>query len=140
MQLVRILDELPEGFAALRAEAAAQGHRHMDRLAQEWVQTPKLFVALLAAFAGDELVGIGGLTAEPEPAPEPAMRMRRLYVAKAARGQGVARLIVNALLQEALGEVRLVTVHSHGGATGFWEAMGFTPVVGRPWSHVFAAG
>lgn len=137
LQLVRIGDALPDGFDVLRAEADAEGHRHMTRLAAEMAETPEVFVALLAAFDGGALVGIGGMTAEPaDPA---AIRMRRLYVAQAARGRGVARTIANALLNEALGQTRLVTVHAgNPGAERFWEAMGYAPVYGRPWSHQFA--
>jgi GNAT superfamily N-acetyltransferase len=138
LQLVRIADTLPEGFAALRAEADTEGHRHMARLAAEIAEAPELFVALLAAFEDGELLGIGGMTVEP--ADPSAIRMRRLYVARAARGRGVARAIANALLNEALGETRLVTVHAgNPGAERFWEAVGFAPVADRAWSHQFAA-
>lgn len=136
VHLVRIEDELPVGFEALRAEADAEGHRHMSRLAAERAETPELFIALLAAFDDGELLGIGGMTAEPGDAS--AIRMRRLYVTQAARGRGVARAIANALLNEALGQTRLVTVHAgNPGAERFWEAMGFAPVADRPWSHQF---
>ena len=138
LQLVRVEHELPDGFEALRAEAEAEGHRHMTRLAVEVGETAELFVALLAAFEEGELLGIGGMTAEPTDAA--AIRMRRLYVAPAARGRGVARAIANALLHEALAQTRLVTVHAgNPGAERFWEAMGFACVGGLPWSHQFAA-
>ncbi|WP_334162005.1 GNAT family N-acetyltransferase [Phenylobacterium sp.] len=141
VQLVRILDDLPDGFEALRAEAEAEGHRHLTRLAQEWAENPGRFAAVLAAFAGGELMGVGALTPEPAPAPEPALRMRRLYVSKAARRQGVARTIASALLQEALDQVSLVTVHAgNPDAALFWEAQGFSPVAGAAWSHEFRPG
>ena len=41
LQLVRIEDELPDGFEALRAEGEAEGHRHMTRLAVEVGETPE---------------------------------------------------------------------------------------------------
>jgi GNAT superfamily N-acetyltransferase len=138
LQLVRIDGEPPAGFERLRAEAAAAGYRHMDRFAEEWARTPRMFHALLAAFAAGELVGLGAITDEPVPAGEPAWRMRRLYVAKAARGAGVGRTLANALLQEALDNVRLVTVHAGDAAAGrFWQALGFRSVEGRPWSHEY---
>jgi GNAT superfamily N-acetyltransferase len=138
LQLVRIEAELPAGFGPLRAEADAEGWRHMRRLAEERARTPGMFHALLGAFAAGELVGLGAITDEPVPAGEPAWRMRRLYVAKAARGAGVGRTLANALLQEALDNVRLVTVHAGDGAAGrFWQALGFRPVEGRAWTHEF---
>ena len=138
VQLVRITDSLPDGFEALRAEAETEGHRHLTRLATEMAQAPGMFLALLAAFDEGALLGIGGMTVEPnEPA---AIRMRRLYVAQPVRGRGVARAIANALLEEALGQTRLITVHAgNPGAERFWEAMEFSPVPDRPWSHQFAA-
>lgn len=141
VQLVRVIDALPDSFDALRAEAVAEGHRHLDRLAAEWADDRGRFTAVLAAFAGGELVGIGALTPEPQPAAEPALRMRRLYVARAARRQGVARTIISALLQEALGEVRLVTAHAgNPEAALFWQAEGFAPVADAAWSHEFRLG
>lgn len=136
VQLVRILDTLPEGFDALRKEADAEGHRHMTRLAVEFAETPELFIALLAGIDGGDLLGIGGMTIDPdEPA---AIRMRRLYVSPAARGRGIARTLANALLNEALGQTRLITVHAgNPGAERFWETMGFATVRDRPWSHQF---
>jgi GNAT superfamily N-acetyltransferase len=110
----------------------------MTRLAAEVAETPDVFIALLAAFDDNGFLGIGGMTVEPTDSA--AIRMRRLYVAQAARLRGVARAIANALLQEALGQTRLVTVHAgNPGAERFWEGMGFSPVSERPWSHQFAA-
>ena len=136
LPLVRINDSLPDGFDALSAEADAEGHRHMTRLAAEIAATPEMFTVLLAAFEDGELVGIGGVT--PEPTDPSAQRMRRLFVAARARRRGVARTLANALLSEALQHAPLVTVHAgNPGAERFWEAMGFTPATDRAWSHSF---
>lgn len=137
IQLVRVLEALPDGFGALRAEAAAEGFRHMDRLAEEWAAGGEAFVALLAAFDDGELAGIGGLTREPAPSPEPALRLRRLYVRPSSRRLGVGRALASALIQEAFDQVALVTVHAgDGAAAAFWEAQGFASVAERAWSHM----
>jgi GNAT superfamily N-acetyltransferase len=136
LQLVRIVGALPDGFAGLRAEADAEGHRHMARLADEWAEDPTIFVALIAALNEGEFVGIGGLTPEPRAVDQQALRMRRLYVSESARLQGVARAIASALMQEALDQVGLLTVHAGDkGAAAFWEALGFKAVQGEAWSH-----
>jgi GNAT superfamily N-acetyltransferase len=136
IQLVRIEDGLPDGFEALRLEADREGHNNMSRLAAERSAGEPFFIALLAAYAGGELAGVGGLTAEPAPTAEPALRMRRLYVRPASRREGVGRTLASALIQEAFDQTDLVTVHAGDEAAArFWEAQGFLPVVDRPWSH-----
>jgi GNAT superfamily N-acetyltransferase len=140
IQLVRIFEGLPDGFAALRTEAAAEGHRHMDRLEADFESGAQRFdrdgESLLAAFVEGELAGIGGITHEPGETAEPALRMRRLYVAPSYRRGGVARAIASALAQEGFSHVALITVHAgNPGADAFWQAQGFTAVEGRPWSH-----
>ncbi len=136
VQLVRLTDSLPEGFDALMALASEEGHWNMARLADEVATGATTFIALLAAMSAGDLVGIGGMTFEPEPALEPAIRMRRLYVVPSARREGVARTIVSALLQEAWDQVDLVTVRAGSKDAGrFWATQGFSVVEGLPWSH-----
>lgn len=140
LTLARIFDALPEGFDALRAEADAEGHGNLARLAEEFAADREGFTALLAAFSDGQLVGIGGLTPEPEASPGSAYRMRRLFVSARARRRGVGTALANALLNEALGMTRLVTVHAGTPeAAAFWQALGFEPVAGRAWSHEYFA-
>lgn len=140
MQLVRIQDDLPEDFGRLRAAADAEGFRALARLAAEWAQDRDAFVCLLGAMQDDRLAAIGGLTPEPEPQGQAAMRVRRLYVDPAARRSGVGRTLVNALLQEALDSVSLVTINARDTlAPAFWTAVGFERVTDLPWSHQFVA-
>ena len=142
LQLVRILDALPDGFEALRRDAEAEGWRHMTRLADDWASGAQRFdapgAALFAARLGGRLAAVGGLTPEPAPSPEPALRLRRVYVAPDLRRQGVGMALCNALLQEALDQVGLVTVHAPDPqAAAFWEAQGFVAQSGQAWSHAF---
>jgi GNAT superfamily N-acetyltransferase len=137
VQLVRIVGGLPEGFAALRAAADAEGFRALSRLQAEW---PGPFVTLLAAYLDGGLAGVGGLTAEPGETDAPALRIRRLYVHPQARRAGVGTALVNALLQEALGSARLVTVNAADTSSPeFWTWLGFRPAAGRAWTHEFRA-
>ena len=136
LSLERITDTLPVGFAELEADAKADGHGHLTRLAAEFAQCPTIFHAIFACHLDGSLAGIGAITDEPSPTSQPTWRVRRLYVHRKCRRRNVAHTIANALLQEAVWNVSTVTVHAgNDGAARFWEAIGFGPVAGRAWSH-----
>jgi GNAT superfamily N-acetyltransferase len=78
---------------------------------------------LLAAYVGDALAGIGGLTREPAIAG--ALRVRRFYVAIAHRRHGTGRTIAEALLRRTA--VRTITCNAAAGSEAFWQALGFVP-------------
>jgi len=134
--LARVSNRLPDGFDALRDDAEVGGQRHVSRWAAEFMGTPAMFHAIFAAYIEGNLAGVGAITDEPEPTKTPAWRMRRLYVHRQFRLRGAARAIAIALLKEAAGKVRLVTVNAgNGHAARFWEQMSFYPVDDRGWTH-----
>jgi GNAT superfamily N-acetyltransferase len=134
--LERPSKRLPYGFEDLRADAVADGHRHLIRLAAELENTPAMFHAVFAGYVDGRLAGIGAMTDEPALTPASAWRLRRLYVHRNFRRRGVARTIVTALVREAAGKVSRVTVRAgNDSASRFWEAVGFRPVPGKAWSH-----
>ncbi len=141
IQLIRIIDDLPDGFDALLADAASEGVRNMAQLARDWTSGDQGFdgegEALLGALLAGDLAGVGGLSVEPAAA-EPARRVRRFYVRPAFRRQGVARSLASALIQEALDQVDLLTCNAAASPTAapFWEAQGFLPETSGPWTHV----
>jgi len=136
LSLERIIDTLPVGFAELEADAKADGHDHLTRLAAEFAQSPAVFHAIFACHLVGRLAGIGAITEEPCPTSQPTWRMRRLYVHRKFRRCNIARAIANALLQEAAWNVSIVTVHAgNDDAARFWVAIGFGPVAGCAWSH-----
>ena len=52
----------------------------------------------------------------------------------------MGRAILNALLQEALDNVDLVTINAADTLSpAFWTALGFKAVTGKPWTHEFRA-
>ena len=139
MQVVRLQDGLPGDFDCLRAAAAAEGWRHLDRLSAEVEAGAPVFLALFAVREGGGLAGIGGLTQEPSPDDgAPALRLRRLYVHPDARRRGVGRTLASALIQEGLDSVRRLTVHTDDAhAEAFWRAQGFALVSGKAWNLEF---
>jgi len=139
-QLTRILDDLPDDFAALRAEAVAEGYPHIERLTQEWQSGAQRFdkpgEALFVAFVDGDLAGIGGLTREPSAPHAPLLRARRFYVRPRFRDVGVGRALASAIIAEAFAAGAHVTVHAGRDAPGFWERLGFTPLRDAAYSHI----
>jgi GNAT superfamily N-acetyltransferase len=140
LQLVRLFDELPDGFDDLVAEASGEGVRDMALLAEGW-QAGERFQndgeAILVAFLLGELAGIGALNVEPA-ASEPARRLRRFYVRTALRRRGVATALAAALIHEGFDRVGLLTVNAAASPTAepFWEAQGFVADTTGPWTHL----
>jgi GNAT superfamily N-acetyltransferase len=127
IRLERVSGALPSGLDTMRAEARAENHTMLDTLANEWESGKTRFdrpgEALYAAYSGDELAGIGGLTLEPTiPG---ALRMRRFYVYRRFRRTGVGRALALALLNARAG--RTVTANAAAGSEAFWQAFGFIP-------------
>ena len=139
MQLDRIIDELPHGFDAMRAEASAEGHRNMERLALDWASGAMRFdgkgEALLAAHVQGTLAGIGGLIIEP--VVPSAFRMRRFYVRPAFRRQGIGCKLAIALIEPALACGSAITVNAGNiDAPAFWIRLGFTPDLRDGHTHI----
>jgi GNAT superfamily N-acetyltransferase len=129
VKLERVIERLPAGFDALRAEARGEGYRFVERLATDWSSGTTRFdregEALLAARLGGTLAAIGGLTIEP--IVSGALRMRRFYVRREYRRRGIGCVLATALLEQAARFVRLVTVNAAPASTAFWESLGFAP-------------
>lgn len=138
MRLEQILTELPAGFDVLKAEARAEGYRHVERLADEWIAGTMRFdrdgEALLAATLAGQLAGIGGLTIDPS---QPgALRMRRFYVRAAFRRNGIGRALAENLLVRARTFGRMITVNAGTGSEPFWRSLGFVAEPRNGHTHV----
>jgi GNAT superfamily N-acetyltransferase len=140
LQLVRLFDELPDGFDDLVAEASGEGVRNMALLAEGWKAGARFQgdgEAILAAFLVGALAGIGAMSVEPA-ASEPARRLRRFYIRPAMRRRGVATALASALIHEGFDSVDVLTVNARASkaAAPFWEAQGFVADASGPWTHV----
>lgn len=89
-------------FAPLRDDASREGAAFIERLVAKWEQGANRFdrpgERLLGAFAGESLVGVGGLSRDPYRSDEGVGRLRHLYVLAACRGRGVGSMLVDRLL------------------------------------------
>jgi GNAT superfamily N-acetyltransferase len=138
LRLLPVTDALPAGFAAMREEAAREGHRHLERLAGDWASCVMRFdrpgEKLLAAQLGEELAGIGGLTIDP--ADPGALRMRRFYVRSRFRRRGIARALALRLIAEARRAGGRLTVNAQVSSFAFWESVGFRPDARDGHTHI----
>lgn len=81
-------------------------------------------VRFMAARRGDQALGMGALLIHPSYG-----EIKRVYVAKAARGQGIARLVLEGLIAQARAEslplLRLETGIHQPEALSLFAALGF---------------
>ena len=130
------LAALPAGFGDLAADAKAAGSRILDVLEQDWdsgaVRFDRPGEALFGAVNGDALLGILGVTCDPYMRDAAVMRVRRLYVLRAARCSGLGRQLVEAAAAQArsAGAARL-RVRAPASAFAFYERCGFLRLVGE---------
>ncbi len=126
LRIIEVTKTLPPGFDRLRVLAKQEGFNHIDRLAQDWATGVTRFdrsgESLLAAFIENDLVGIGGLTIDPDSSAQ--LRMRRFYVSPTFRGQSIGRALADKLLNQT--QVT-ITVNAPEDAHCFWQAIGFRP-------------
>ena len=133
---------LPMGFELLRAEAAAEGFRHVETLRDEWESGANRFTQpgeqLLAAFDGEVLAGIGGVTRDY--ALPGGLRMRRFYIRPTFRRCGAGRLLAATLLADAKRLGRSVTLRApYPQAAAFWESLGFVREECEGFTHILRA-
>ncbi|WP_137177923.1 GNAT family N-acetyltransferase [Roseomonas sp. AR75] len=138
---VALIRALPPAFGELAADALADSQKMLEVLREDWESGTQRFdgpgAALFAAYAGDALLGLGGLTRDPY-LQDSAGRVRRLYVRRASRGHGAGRALVEAIIAGAAeaGWPR-VRVRAPASAFRFYERCGFLRAVGeRAATHV----
>jgi GNAT superfamily N-acetyltransferase len=138
--------ELPQGFELLRHAADGEAYNMLAVLAKEWADGTNRFdkpgEALVAAYDGGMLAGVGAMTLDPYiPG---ALRMRRFYVSPRYRRHGVGRALARALLERPELEGKTITLNApQAEAARFWESLGFirdnrdghTHVRAEPYAH-----
>jgi len=139
------LNSLPAGLDALRIESGREGFGFLDRLVADWIGGTNTFSRsgerLLGAFADGQLVGVGGLNADPYLPGTDVGRIRHVYVLGVWRHQGVGRALIDRLVRDAGGlfsELRLRTATA--GAAAFYVRCGFSPVDDPTATHAVKLG
>lgn len=126
------LSALPPEILVLEAEAVTEGFRFLTRLVADWKNGSNRFdqpgECLFGAFRNGQLIAIGGISNDPYVGPDIG-RLRRVYVARASRGQNVGQALVQQLLEYAARRfqvVRLSTDTPEGAA--FYLRCGFQQI------------
>jgi GNAT superfamily N-acetyltransferase len=127
---IEVVDELPAEADELAAIARAEGFAMLDRLVADWDAGTNRFdqpgERLLAAWAGERLVGVGGLNRDPW-AGDRVGRVRRLFVRPGNRREGIGgallRAIIGAAREHGFEQLHLRTTTERGAA--FFESAGF---------------
>jgi N-acetylglutamate synthase-like GNAT family acetyltransferase len=134
---------LPDGIDQLRAEATRHGFHFLDRLVSDWHSGLNRFdqrgEQFLLAFAGNRVVGVGGLNHDPYVESAEIGRLRHLYVLNDWRRKGVGRALVERLLQSARGTFTIVRTRARTKeASVFYDLCGFSGIHDDAASHAIA--
>lgn len=128
-------------FAPLLAEGEAAEGAFLSRLRDQWRSGELRFEregeVLLGAFDRGLLVGVADISHDPY-APEPGLgRVRHVYVLRAWRGQGVARLLLERLIAHASGSFTALRLSAVGrpAAIRLYERLGFVACDGDGQTH-----
>lgn len=139
------LNSLPAGLEALRIESGREGFGFLDRLVADWTAGTNAFSrfgeGLLGAFADRQLVGVGGLNADPYVPGTGVGRIRHVYVLGVWRHQGVGRALIDRLVREAEGQFSELRLRAASAdAAAFYVRCGFSPVDDPTATHAVKLG
>ena len=124
---LRALQEHPEAFGASYED---ERQRSLETVAERLQATPDSF--MLGAWERDALVGIVGLYRSPGIKVRHRAGVGGMYVAAAARSQGIGSALINRLIEHAptltqLEEIILAVTVGNVTARTLYLAAGFTP-------------
>ena len=112
----------------LAAIARSEGFQFLDRLIVEWTEGSNRFSqpgeAIFGAFVGEVLVGTAGITVQRDH----VGRVRRVYVHPAYRRQGIAKLLMDAVLTIGRDHFTTLVLYTETDeARNMYERLGFVP-------------
>jgi len=138
----RLSGEPADRLGALVVESERQGFRFLRRLLEEWQQGTNRFdrsgEVLFVARAGDDVIGVCGLSLDPYADDPQVGRVRHLYVLVPHRRAGVGEQLVNDVIEAARGHFGRLHLRTDSvTAARLYERLGFQPAPGaRDRTHV----
>ncbi|WP_244975361.1 GNAT family N-acetyltransferase [Heyndrickxia oleronia] len=129
---IRPIDHLlNHEISDLILESKQDGFRFLNKLLEEYRSGANIFnqpgEGIFGAFhKNGELIGIGGLTIDPYSNDKNIGRIRRFYVSKSFRRQGVGNLLLQEILSYARGFFKVVVLRTDTyPADEFYVSFGF---------------
>ncbi|MDH5164523.1 GNAT family N-acetyltransferase [Heyndrickxia oleronia] len=122
---------LNHDLSDLILESKQDGFRFLNRLLEEYRSGANTFnqpgEGIFGAFhKNEELIGIGGLTIDPYSNDKNIGRIRRFYVSKSFRRQGVGNLLLHEILSYARGFFKVIVLRTDTyPADQFYVSFGF---------------
>jgi len=113
-------------------ESVQDGHRNMMRLVEDYESGSNRFdqlgETLLAAYNGEELIGVCGLNSDPGGEVDTG-RIRRLYVLRSFRRRGIGRQLIDSIVLHGALHFAKLSVHAGSDAAGlFYDQLGFRKI------------
>lgn len=143
MKPTRVTAIDPDHWSSILRESLAEGHNMIRRLLSDFRSGVNRFNApgeiLYAHFSGQVPIAVCGLNRETDPRFPRSGRIRRLYVVPRFRRKGLARTLVDELIQHAVLHFDTLTVNvGKAEAREFYEGLGFVPVHSPTITHVLS--
>ena len=116
----------------LVSESKELGFRFLERLVNDFKEGKNTFNKEGEAIYGvykkqGDLIAIGGLNRDPYSNPLKVGRLRRFYVAKAYRRNGIGSLLLNKIILDAKNHFEVMVLHTDTMEAGrFYTAYGFS--------------
>ncbi|MFC2071044.1 GNAT family N-acetyltransferase [Chloroflexota bacterium] len=138
--IVDINELHPEDIESLKQESMDEGYNMINRLIADYHSGENRFDKegeKLAGYASDsEIVAVSGLNIEPSN--NKLGRIRRLYVSKNYRHQGIATELVKHLIEYAKQYFEGVAVNiGNLPIDNFYKSLGFSPADNTSYSHIY---
>ncbi|MDF2963700.1 MAG: family N-acetyltransferase [Paenibacillus sp.] len=128
--LIQKMDDLnPKDISHMVNESLNEGHRHILRLSDEYENGINRFdkqgEAFFAAKFNGQLVGVCGLNQDPY-SMNGLGRVRRMYVSIDYRRQGIAKLLMDQVIEEAKKHYQMIVLKTDNpAAERFYLSLGF---------------
>ena len=117
-------------LAPMLDESAREGYRFVQTLLDEYISGVNRFdtpgATLLGVYAGERMIGIGGIHQDPYLKRADVGRVRHVYVLHDLRRHGIGRQLLDALIDHSRAHFTMLTLRTNTqAAAAFYEAIGF---------------